>query len=67
MIVYMLYSSDIPENFIFSVIISDYHITGVAGIEPTLEESKSSALPFGYTPITRQKKEDLLLCQMSYL
>lgn len=27
------------------------HVAGVAGIEPALRESKSRALPFGYTPM----------------
>ena len=33
-----------------SVMISNHHITGVEGIEPPITESKSGALPFGYTP-----------------
>lgn len=53
-----------PREFLFH---DDFRpsLTGVAGIEPALEESKSSALPFGYTPISRQKNS-LSLYQLSY-
>ena len=43
-------STNAPIANIFVVLCTSKILTGVAGFEPTMTESKSDALPLGYTP-----------------
>jgi hypothetical protein len=47
---YYTYIYQVLEIFINSTHNINFNLAGVAGIEPTIKESKSFALPLGYTP-----------------